>query len=105
MGAQETGFDGTTRFSDYLPLADGTRLAYDLILPTIAGRPSEQPLPALFKYTPYLRAYAIRGEQEKSRVAELYRMPAAQRGDRRRRLRAQLRGQDSPVQYLRAGRH
>ena len=79
MGAQETGFDGTTRFSDYLPLADGTRLAYDLILPTIAGRPSEQPLPALFKYTPYLRAYVIRGEQEKSRVAELYRMPPAQR--------------------------
>jgi putative CocE/NonD family hydrolase len=79
MGAQETGFDGTTRFSDYLPLADGTRLAYDLILPTIAGRPSEQPLPTLFKYTPYLRAYAIRGEQEKSRVAELYRMPPAQR--------------------------
>jgi putative CocE/NonD family hydrolase len=79
MGAQETGFDGTTRFSDYLPLADGTRLAYDLILPTVAGRPSEQPLPTLFKYTPYLRAYAIQGEQEKSRVAELYRMPAAQR--------------------------
>ena len=26
MGAQETGFDGTTRFSDYLPLADGTAL-------------------------------------------------------------------------------
>jgi putative CocE/NonD family hydrolase len=79
MGAQETGFDGTMRFSDYLPLADGTRLAYDLILPAIAGRPGERPLPALFKYTPYLRAYAIRGEQEKSRVAELYRMPPAQR--------------------------
>lgn len=52
MGPQKTGFEGTTRLSDYLPLADGTRLAYDLILPAIDGRPSGQPLPALFKYTP-----------------------------------------------------
>ena len=35
MGTQKTGFDGTTRLSGYLPLADGTRLAYDLILPTL----------------------------------------------------------------------
>lgn len=79
MGSEESGFDGTTRLSGYLPLADGTRLAYDLILPTIDGRPGEWPLPTLFKYTPYLRAYTMRGEQEKSRVAELYRMPPAER--------------------------
>ena len=79
MGTQKTGFDGTTRLSGYLPLADGTRLAYDLILPTIEGRPSQRPLPTLLKYTPYLRAYTLRGEQQKSRVAELYRMPPAER--------------------------
>ena len=31
------------------------------------------------KYTPYLRAYTLRGEQQKSRVADLYRMPPAER--------------------------
>ena len=77
--SQEPEFDGTTRLSDYLSLTDGTRLAYDLILPTVGGRPSERALPTLFKYTPYLRAYKIQGEQEKNRVAELYRMAAAQR--------------------------
>ena len=79
MGTEENEFDGTTRRSDYLPLADGTRLAYDLILPTIGGRLSERPLPTLFKYTPYVRAYMIRGEQGKDRVAELYRMSPSER--------------------------
>ena len=55
MGTQKTRFDGTTRLSGYLPLADGTRLAYYLILPTIEGLPSQRPLPTLLKYTPYLR--------------------------------------------------
>ena len=47
---------GYKRTSEYLTMADGTRLAYDLYLPTIDGVPADGPLPTLFKYTPYNRA-------------------------------------------------
>jgi uncharacterized protein len=52
-------YDGTQRTSEYLTLSDGTRLAYDLILPTKKGVPANKPLPVLFKYTPYGRAWTI----------------------------------------------
>jgi hypothetical protein len=35
QGYTETLYDGMQRTSDYLTLSDGTRLAYDLILPRI----------------------------------------------------------------------
>ncbi len=50
-------YDGTQRSSEYLTLSDGTRLAYDLIIPTRKGVPADHPLPVLFKYTPYGRAW------------------------------------------------
>jgi putative CocE/NonD family hydrolase len=59
QGYSETVFDGTQRTSDYLTLSDGTRLAYDLIIPTKKGALAGQPLPVLFKYTPYGRAWTI----------------------------------------------
>ena len=52
-------YDGSKRTSDYLTLSDGTRLAYDLIIPTKKGVPADKPLPTLFKYTPYGRAWTI----------------------------------------------
>jgi putative CocE/NonD family hydrolase len=52
-------YDGYERRSLYLTLDDGTRLAYDLYLPTKDGIPADEPLPALFKYTPYLRTFTI----------------------------------------------
>ena len=52
-------YDGTTRKSNYLALSDGTRLAYDLILPTRGGVVADQALPTLFQYTPYLRTFTI----------------------------------------------
>ncbi len=58
-GYSELVYDGTQRTSEYLTLSDGTRLAYDLIIPTKKGIPADQPLPALFKYTPYGRAWTI----------------------------------------------
>lgn len=51
-------YDGYRRTSDFLTLSDGTRLAYDLYLPTKKGVPASQPLPVLFKYTPYGRSWA-----------------------------------------------
>jgi uncharacterized protein len=59
QGYSEPVYDGTQRTSDYLTLSDGTRLAYDLIIPTKKGIPADKPLPVLFKYTPYGRAWTI----------------------------------------------
>jgi putative CocE/NonD family hydrolase len=55
-------YDGYVRTSDFLRLSDGTRLAYDLFLPTKKGVPANQPLPVLFKYTPYDRAWTLWGK-------------------------------------------
>ena len=57
QGYSEKVYDGAKRTSDFLPLSDGTRLAYDLFLPTNKGVPTDKPLPVLFKYTPYDRAW------------------------------------------------
>jgi putative CocE/NonD family hydrolase len=59
QGYSEEAYDGAQRTSDFLTLADGTRLAYDLFLPTKKGVPAAEPLPALFKYTPYGRAWTV----------------------------------------------
>ena len=59
QGYSEARYDGYQRSSQYLVLGDGTRLAYDLYLPTKDGDPTDKPLPTLFKYTPYLRTFTI----------------------------------------------
>ena len=59
QGYSEAIYDGYQRSSHYLTLEDGTRLAYDLYLPTQDDAPADEPLPALFKYTPYLRTFTI----------------------------------------------
>jgi len=50
-------YHGYVRRSDYLSLSDGTKLAYDLLLPAKDGVAVKNPLPVLFSYTTYLRAY------------------------------------------------
>jgi putative CocE/NonD family hydrolase len=59
QGYSEAIYDGYERRSQYLALDDGTRLAYDLYLPTRDGIAADKPLPALLKYTPYLRTFTI----------------------------------------------
>jgi hypothetical protein len=39
-------FDGYKRSSDFLTLSDGTRLAYDVYLPTKKALPADKPYPA-----------------------------------------------------------
>jgi uncharacterized protein len=68
-------FDGTQRTSDYLTLSDGTRLAYDLIIPTKKGILANQPLPVLFKYTPYGRAWTIFDKTGKLLVGDFVDLP------------------------------
>ena len=71
QGYSEAVYDGTQRTSDYLTLSDGTRLAYDLFLPTKKGVPADKPLPVLFKYTPYDRAWTVFDKDGNFVLAEL----------------------------------
>jgi len=73
-GYSEAIYDGYERRSDYLTLSDGTRLSYDLLLPTKKRAPANEPLPVLFKYTPYLRAFTIFDEKGNNRIADLFRL-------------------------------
>lgn len=75
QGYSEAVYDGSQRTSDYLTLSDGTRLAYDLIIPTRKGVPAEEPLPVLFKYTPYGRAWTIFDENGKLLVGDFVDWP------------------------------
>ena len=74
QGYAEKIYDGTQRISDYLTLSNGTRLAYDLILPTKKGVRADKPLPVLFLYTPYLRTFIIFDQNGKDMISDLYRL-------------------------------
>ncbi|HWP12005.1 MAG TPA: CocE/NonD family hydrolase, partial [Ramlibacter sp.] len=69
-GYSQAAYDGTRRSSDYLTMADGTRLAYELILPTSKGEVASERLPVLFKYTPYLRTWTIFDEDGKNLISD-----------------------------------
>ena len=75
QGYTDAVYDGSQRTSDYLTLSDGTRLAYDLIIPTRKGVPAEKPLPVLFKYTPYGRAWTIFDENGKLLIGDFVDLP------------------------------
>ena len=71
QGYTEKIYDGYKRASDFLTLSDGTRLAYDVYLPTKRGIPAGKSYPVLFKYTPYGRTLNLSDEQGKNKLAEL----------------------------------
>ncbi len=75
QGFSEAVYDGTRRTSDYLTLSDGTRLAYDLIIPTKKGILANQPLPVVFSYTPYGRTWTIFDENNHFLVGDLVDLP------------------------------
>jgi hypothetical protein len=72
QGYSEAVYDGYQRRSEYLTLSNGTRLAYDLILPTKKGVPAKGPLPTLFKYTPYNRTFTIFDKDGNNIIAGLF---------------------------------
>jgi uncharacterized protein len=74
QGYSEETYDGSKKTSDYLTLSDGTRLAYDLFLPTKDNVPADKPLPVLFKYTPYDRAWTVIDENGNFNLA-VFNMP------------------------------
>ena len=75
QGYSEPVYDGSKRTSDYLTLSDGTRLAYDLIIPTKKDVPADKPLPVLFKYTPYGRAWTIFDKNGKLLIGDFVDLP------------------------------
>jgi len=72
QGYSEAVYEGYQRRSEYLTLSNGTRLAYDLILPTKKGVPAKGPLPTLFKYTPYNRTFTIFDKDGNNIIAGLF---------------------------------
>jgi putative CocE/NonD family hydrolase len=58
-GYSQARFDGYARRSDYLTLSDGTKLAYDVLLPTRKGTVTDESLPVLLMHTTYLRAMKL----------------------------------------------
>jgi putative CocE/NonD family hydrolase len=75
QGYSESVYNGTQRTSDYLTLSDGTRLAYDLIIPTQRGVLADKPLPVLFKYTPYGRAWTVFDQNGKLLIGDFVDWP------------------------------
>lgn len=71
QGYSESIYDSRQRTSDYLTLSDGTRLAYDLFLPTQKNALADKPLPVLFKYTPYGRAWTVFDKDGKAVLCDL----------------------------------
>jgi uncharacterized protein len=71
QGYTQKVYDGYKRSSDYMSLANETRLAYDLFLPTKKGIIAQQPLPVLFLYTPYLRVFTVFDKSGKSTLIDL----------------------------------
>ena len=74
LGFSSAIYNGSERRSDYLTLAGGVRLAYDLILPTKNRVPATERLPVLFKYTPYLRTFTVFDASGRNILAELFDM-------------------------------
>ena len=74
LGFSSAIYNGSERRSDYLALAGGVRLAYDLILPTKNHVPATELLPVLFKYTPYLRTFTVFDASGRNILAELFDM-------------------------------
>jgi putative CocE/NonD family hydrolase len=91
-GYSDAIYDGYRRRSHYLALDDGTRLAYDLLLPTQADTPADEPLPILFKYTPYLRAFTIFDMDGTLLLGELYELKWYERAALRLRYMLSDRG-------------
>ena len=57
-GYSEAEYDGYQRYSVYVPVSDGTKLAVDYCIPTQSGVEVGEALPVVFTYTPYGRQRA-----------------------------------------------
>lgn len=56
-GYSTPSFDSWSRYSVYVPMDDGVRLAVDIYLPAASGVEADLPLPVVLHYTRYGRAF------------------------------------------------
>jgi putative CocE/NonD family hydrolase len=61
QGYSEPIYDGWQRFSQYVAVRDGTRLAVDIFRPTLNGQLVEDPLPVIWTHHRYHRANVVDG--------------------------------------------
>lgn len=59
---REAAWDGANRYSVYVPMPDGVRIAVDYFIPTAGGTEASEPLPTVLHYTRYTRAFLIEDE-------------------------------------------
>ncbi|MFO7979918.1 MAG: CocE/NonD family hydrolase [Candidatus Aminicenantes bacterium] len=56
QGYSQEKYDSWVRFSQYLTMRDGTKIAIDIIRPAVDDKPVEEPLPVVWTHTRYRRA-------------------------------------------------
>ena len=59
---REATYDGANRYSVYVPMPDGVRVAVDYFIPTSEGVEATEPLPTILHYTRYIRAVEYQTE-------------------------------------------
>jgi putative CocE/NonD family hydrolase len=97
-GVSKAHFDGYVRRSDYLTLLEGTKLAYDVLLPMRKGTVAGEPLPVLLMHTTYLRAMKL-VENGQIVFGELFDIPWFARGFLRLRARFKKDGHIGDIVY------
>ena len=63
------------RFSQYIPARDGTKLAIDIYRPSVGGKPISEPLPVIWTFTPYRRAFKL---PDGRLITQMHQMPWAE---------------------------
>jgi putative CocE/NonD family hydrolase len=61
-GYSEEKYDSWVRFSQYITMRDGIKLAVDVIRPANAGKVHEGPLPLIWQHTRYRRSVIVNGK-------------------------------------------
>jgi len=60
------------RTSQYIPTRDGTKLAIDIFRPSVGGKPVSEPLPVIWTFTPYRRAFKL---PDGRLITQIHQMP------------------------------
>ena len=66
---READYDGANRYSVYVPMPDGVRVAVDYFIPTTDGVEASEPLPTILHYTRYIRAVEYENEDGSTGIA------------------------------------
>lgn len=65
---REATYDGANRYSVYVPMPDGVRVAIDYFIPTAGGVEASDPLPTILHYTRYTRTFLIANENGEAQL-------------------------------------